>query len=277
MYLTSKEVHQKYGISPAHCRRDLAEKGCRVKNYTFCGRVCCSYYEPDVKRLVAERDARKAKKRENYAFRPDVMRGTKSKLKKVIPERMYIKLRNAWFGMMRRCYTNDRPDYHHYRSFGITICDEWLNDFDSFALWALNNGVAYDLSLDRIDNDKGYSPDNCRWTTRTQQNNNSSQNKIIRYNGKEQTLAEWAREYNINYEKLWHRVNAGWPIKDALTKPLNYGPTKNSLIMTYKGKQQSLADWARETGLPYYLVLERYKRGWPPEKVLSSKNYKGKR
>lgn len=217
MWLKSTEVKAKYGISPGHCRRDMLAHGCRTKPYTFCGKTVLSYYEPDVKRIVEERDAKKKKAKDRYAARPDVMRGTRSKLKKVLPDKMYKKLQNAWFGMMRRCYTNDRPDYRHYREFGITICDEWLNSFDEFALWSLNNGVDYPLSLDRIDNDKGYSPENCRWVTKIVQGNNTSVNRVVRYMGEEKTIAELAAEYGIKYHTLYYRiVTKGWPVEEAL-------------------------------------------------------------
>lgn len=275
-YLRSKEVHEKYGISPAHCHRDLAEKGCKTKEYVFCGRKCCAYYEPDVKRLVKELRERQKSKADHYAARPNVMRGTKSKLCKVLPKKTYVKLRNAWFGMMRRCYTNDRPDYKHYREFGITICDEWLNSFDEFALWALNNGMEENLSLDRINNDQGYSPENCRWVTRKVQNNNTSVNTLILYHGKEHTIAELSDIFNVPYERLWARISNGWDIEDAIKKPCGYGKVKNSLLLEYKGKKQPLSAWAKETGMPYYLILQRYKKGWPPEKILSQELYKGR-
>lgn len=277
-YLRSKEVKEKYGIAPAHCHRDLVEKGnCRTKKYIFCGKECTSYYEPDVKKIVAAKNARKRVAMNRYKIRPDVMHGTKSRLRKVLPNKMYKKLRNAWFGMMRRCYTDERPDWAHYREFGITVCDEWLHSFDDFALWAIDNGVDYHLSLDRIDNDRGYSPDNCRWATKFQQGNNTSVNKILIYKGEEKTVAEWAEEYNIPYSRLWARISQGWSVEEALTSPLRYGKTINSLRMTFNGETKALSDWAREEGLPYYLVLNRFKKGWPPEKVLSRDDFRGKR
>lgn len=271
-YLRSKEVYEKYGISPAHCHRDLAEKGCKIKKYVFCGRECSSYYEPDVKRIVGELRERQAKTKAHYATRPNVMRGEKSGLKKVLSKDMYRKLRNAWYGMMRRCYTDDRPDYHHYREFGIAICDEWLNSFDAFALWSLNNGMEKELSLDRIDNDRGYSPDNCRWVTKKQQNNNTSVNTTILYNGKEYTIAELSDIYGVPYPRLWNRISSGWKIEDALHEPRTKSATKNSLKMTYNGQTLPLSEWAKRTKIPYYTVFTRYKKGYPPELILSKED-----
>lgn len=221
MYMTPTEIQKEFGLAPAHVKRDLADVGCKTKPYIFCGRKCTSYFRPDVERIMAERTARREQSKKRYDARPNVLVGTKSQLMKVVPKSLYKKLRNAWFGMMRRCYTDDRKDYRHYREAGITMCDEWLNSFDSFALWAINNGVEEDLSLDRINTEKGYSPDNCRWATKKQQNNNSSTATTVRYQGEEKTITEWAEEYGINRDTLYSRVMvAKWPIEKALTTPV---------------------------------------------------------
>ena len=220
MYMTPTEIQKEFGMAPAHVKRDLADVGCRTKPYVFCGRNCISYYRPDVEKIMAERARRKEISRKRYDARPNVLIGTKSQLMKVMPKKMYKKLRNAWFGMMRRCYTDDRKDYHHYREAGVTVCDEWLNSFDSFALWAINNGVEENLTIDRIDNEKGYSPDNCRWTTRKVQNNNNSFVITVRYQGEEKTITEWAEEYGINRDTLYARIITNkWPVEKALTTP----------------------------------------------------------
>lgn len=221
MYLTPNEIKAKYGIDPTHVRRDLRDAGCRTKEYIFCNRRCLSYYEPDVIKIVEARNKRKKIAECRYDRRPNVMKGTKSDLKKVINKTMYRKLRNAWYGMMRRCYTNDRKDYHHYREAGVSICDEWLNSFDSFAMWSLKNGVELDLSLDRIDNDKGYSPENCRWTTHLVQSNNSSSVHTLTYLGEEKTIREWADSLGMRQETLYARIfQSGWSVEKALTTPI---------------------------------------------------------
>lgn len=84
----------------------------------------------------------------------------------------HTRLYTIWKGMKNRCYNPKQAHYDIYGGRGITICDEWLNDFDAFQKWAIANGYRADLSIDRIDNDKGYSPDNCRWATTVEQNRN---------------------------------------------------------------------------------------------------------
>lgn len=126
--------------------------------------------------------------------------------------------------MLSRCYNPNVPNYDRYGGRGITICDEWREDFMSFYTWSILNGWAEGLSIDRIDNDKGYSPENCRWTTMDVQANNKSLNRKITYGGKTLTVSEWAKECNIPYFTLYARFKSGWPAEEALTKPV--GPAR---------------------------------------------------
>lgn len=118
------------------------------------------------------------------------------------------RLYKIWQGMKRRC-TNEHNDFfNHYGGRGITVCDEW-QDFENFQEWAMNNNYSPDLTIDRIDNDAGYCPENCRWVDRTIQANNKSNNRYIEYNGERDTMSNWARRLGVDYDTLKHRIYHG--------------------------------------------------------------------
>ena len=126
-------------------------------------------------------------------------------------------------GMRTRCSNNNYPYFHRYGGRGIKVCDEWMK-FDAFCDWALANGYnedapAKEMSLDRINVDKDYSPDNCRWATSVQQANNTSRNHIISANGKSMTIAEWARETGIGQHTISARLKYGWSQAEAVSIP----------------------------------------------------------
>lgn len=122
--------------------------------------------------------------------------------------------------IIERCYNENSKLYKNYGGRGITMCEEWLEDFMNFYNWSMANGYSDDLSIDRKNNDKGYFPDNCRWTTVLVQNNNRRSNRIMEYNGETHTIAEWSRKVGIKYPTLRRRIESGWSIEDALFKPL---------------------------------------------------------
>lgn len=126
-------------------------------------------------------------------------------------------LYSTWIGMRQRCYNKNTTHYPLYGGRGITVCDEWLTDFLSFYSWALNNGASEELSLDRIDNNKGYSPDNCRWATDEEQQRNKRNNRIIEYNGVSKPLVEWSIELGINEATIRFRLDKyGFSVAQAL-------------------------------------------------------------
>lgn len=112
--------------------------------------------------------------------------------------------------MKLRCYSKVNSAYPSYGGRGITICDEWLNDFMSFYNWSMSNGYADDLSIDRIDNDKGYSPDNCRWATKKQQANNTRSTIFLTYKGETKPVSEWSEITGIPQDTLTYRKRSGW-------------------------------------------------------------------
>ena len=127
----------------------------------------------------------------------------------------------AWRGMKDRCLCKTNKDYPRYGGRGITICEEWVNDVETFYKWSIPNGWREGLTLDRRDNDKGYCPDNCRWTPRKeQQNNRGSHNRLLTFKGKTQTVVQWAEDLGIHKRCLQSRVWKGWSVKEILTTPV---------------------------------------------------------
>ena len=130
------------------------------------------------------------------------------------------RLYRIWAGMKTRIMNENSKDYSVYDARGIAICDEWENDFQAFEQWALSNGYTENLTIDRTNNDKGYSPDNCRWIKNNEQSANRRSNHYITHNSQTRTLSQWAKILNINRAALSRRINKlGWSIEKALTTP----------------------------------------------------------
>lgn len=130
------------------------------------------------------------------------------------------RLYRIWAGMKTRIFNENSKDFAGYGAKGIDLCDEWANSFEAFKNWAISNGYTDDLTIDRIDNDKGYYPENCRWVKNSKQSANRKSNHYITYNGQTKTISEWAKILNIERAALSRRINQlGWSIEKALTTP----------------------------------------------------------
>lgn len=134
------------------------------------------------------------------------------------------RLYHVWCGMKRRCNNPKEKHYSLYGGRGIKVCEEWMS-FENFYQWSMTHGYQDDVdrgvcTLDRIDVNGDYEPDNCRWATQQEQMNNVRYNRRITYNGETHTIAEWAREYDMPYQKLRQRISRyGYDIERALTTP----------------------------------------------------------
>lgn len=125
----------------------------------------------------------------------------------------------VWRAMRGRCLNSNSKDYKRYGGRGITICNEW-DKFFEFYNWAMNSGYKDGLTLDRIDVNGNYCPENCRWVTRKKQANNIRRNIVLEYKGEVHTLSEWADIIGIPYRVLSHRYYRGWEIEDMLEREL---------------------------------------------------------
>lgn len=122
------------------------------------------------------------------------------------------------FNMIQRCTNPNSTYFPRYGGRGITVCHEWRTR-NNFKEWALSHGYRNDLTVDRIDNDKGYSPDNCRWVTPSQNCCNRSTTHFVTAFGKRQSLMEWSRELNISYNTLKKRVTDHHEDGEYLLRP----------------------------------------------------------
>lgn len=129
------------------------------------------------------------------------------------------RLYRIWGNMKGRCYCKSRREYKNYGGRGITVCPEWLHDFKAFYDWAMANGYADNLTLDRKEVNGNYEPSNCRWITNREQQNNRQDSYFVSFNGKTQTLAQWSVELNMCYKTLQKRINK-WGVEKAFSVPL---------------------------------------------------------
>lgn len=137
-----------------------------------------------------------------------------------------------WQNMKNRCSNNHDKYYKNYGGRGITVCDEWLHNFQLFYDWSVSNGYKDDLTLDRMNNNGNYCPENCRWASRTEQMNNMRANRILEYNGEKKTMAQWAEVVGIPRYVINSRINNyGWSIKDALEIPIQKRGGRHDLIL----------------------------------------------
>lgn len=134
----------------------------------------------------------------------------------------HTRLYGVWANMMGRCYNPKNREYLRYGGRGVTVCEDW-RDFAQFADWARASGydetaARGECTLERRNNDLGYSPDNCVWANASVQANNTRRNRYISYQGETKTLSQWARHLGIKQSTLSRRILSGWPVEKAFTE-----------------------------------------------------------
>lgn len=186
-------------------------------------------------------------------------------------------LYRVYNSMKGRCYKTDHKNYHQYGGRGISICQEWLESYESFYDWALSNKWERGLTIDRIDNDGGYSPKNCRITTQREQCNNCRKNVRVEAFGETHTIAEWSRDprCRVGYKVLQDRIqNQGWSAEDALTIPKRkQGSPKDPEGITAFAETKSARAWSRDPRcvVRYGTLLDRIRvQGWSPERAIAT-------
>lgn len=182
-------------------------------------------------------------------------------------------LYRRYYGIKQRCYNPNHDSYMRYGGRGIKMCDEWKDSFQAFNDWAYANGYEEGLTLDRIDVDGDYCPENCRWVDMRTQLNNTRKNVYIEYMGRKLTIPEWAHELNMKESLIRHRYDYGWTPERIFTTPVKreHHPEAhdNVIYMTYKGVTKSLRDWSDETGISITTLRHRYvDYHWTPEDTI---------
>ena len=133
------------------------------------------------------------------------------------------RLYRIWLNMRARCTNPKHPDYKNYGERGISVCQEWMQHFESFEDWAYSAGYREYLTIDRVDNNGGYSPDNCRWTTREIQSINRRK-PLYEIDGIQKTASEWAAIAGISralFADRWAEGKRGQELLKPLRKAKN--------------------------------------------------------
>lgn len=173
-------------------------------------------------------------------------------------------LLSLWRAMIRRCTDPNLPSYADYDGRGIAVCDRWLV-FENFCMDVEKRPK--NATLERIDNNEGYSPENCRWATPKEQANNKRSNRYIVFNSEERTLQQWSELTGIPRKVIANRLDRlGWTLERALSTPCSTA----RISVTWNGEKISLRALSDLTGVPYQKIRKRLRRGWSTEKAVSA-------
>ena len=144
---------------------------------------------------------------------------------------------NAWVGMKTRCYHPKYRAYHRYGGRGIKVCDRWLDPRKGFINFFNDMGLKPNpkYSLDRIDGDGDYSPENCEWASQKIQTNHTSSNHRLTLNGETRNITEWAKIYGIHYRTIGSRLQMGWNIEEAITSAPGSRYGRSRQVRRYAG------------------------------------------
>ena len=180
----------------------------------------------------------------------------KIKKKRIYKKRS--KLYYAWTNMKTRCNNPNYKGWKNYGGRGIKLCSEWQS-FKNFKEWAFENGYSEGLTIERIDVNGGYNPDNCTWATIIEQGYNKTDTKYVNYNGKRVCLAKICNELNLNYKNVWRRMNENnISFKEAIKSRDNRRKVK--CIGTNK-VYESVEYASRQTGIPSTTLARRCEKG----------------
>ena len=173
---------------------------------------------------------------------------------------------HIWRDMRERCTKPSKFGYEYYGGRGIKVCEEWLgsNNFMNFYEWSMANGYSEELTIDRIDVNGNYCPENCRWVDLKTQSNNRGDNKFICYNGQTKTLAQWSELLNMSYFALTNRLRNGWSVEKTFTTSIKH----SRKYIEYNGIKYKFSELAKMHNLKTDTFLHRLDSGWSLEDAL---------
>ena len=149
------------------------------------------------------------------------IRAEKLKNKEETHKMSKSRLYNIWKEILQRTTNEKNKNYRYYGGRGIGICNEWRENFETFAKWSNENGYSPNMTIERRDNSKGYQPDNCYWATMKEQSRNKRSNHWLTYRGKTKTITDWAEDIGMKKTTLTNRINRlGWSTEKALETPV---------------------------------------------------------
>jgi len=165
-----------------------------------------------------------------------------------------LRLWNIYHSMKKRCLNPNCKRYKDYGERGIKICDEWLKGFDGFADWAKANGYRNCLSIERVNVNGNYEPENCTWITMKRQARNKRKSIFITYKGQRMDLMDWCEQLGLKYDTIHHRITHGWSPEKAFESHTS---------------KNSFSQLCREHGLKPATVRDRVnKLGWDLDTAL---------
>lgn len=178
----------------------------------------------------------------------------------------------AWCHLKERCLNPSHPSYHNYGGRGIGVCDEWRDSFEAFYR-DMGPRPSDEHTLDRIDNDKGYCKENCRWATWKEQADNRRTSRHHEIDGKSLAQTDWARANGIPQCTISLRLKRGWGAERALSeKPVDH----RGRLIEHDGEKLTIAEWSRRTGIAARLIGQRLNNGWTPARALSAPSLQSK-